>query len=109
MSSQFLTYRDVVGRLRRSRSALEADIKSGLFPAPALFGRNAIWPSVEVSAVAAAIAAGADAEAIKQLVNELVAARPARAAAARAAALGPQAKTKAPPGEPAPTKPGAQS
>jgi predicted DNA-binding transcriptional regulator AlpA len=106
MTSQFLTYRDVVARLRRSRSAIEADIKAGLFPAPALFGRNAVWPSVEVSAFASAVAAGADPESLKQLVKELIQARPARAAAARAAAIGSSAKT--PPGEPTPKKPGAQ-
>jgi predicted DNA-binding transcriptional regulator AlpA len=88
MTGQFLTYRDVVSRLRRSRSAIEADIKAGLFPPPALFGRNAVWPSVEIDAFAASVAAGVDSESLKKLVIELIQERPARAAAARAAAIG---------------------
>ena len=99
MTTQFLTFKDVEARLRRPRSAVEEDVKAGLFPPPALFGGAGVWPAVEVTAVAAAVAAGADGAQLKALVAELVSARQARAAAARAAALGTPAKTK---GEPAP-------
>ena len=87
-ASLLITIREACRRLSRSRSSLELDVKDGRMPAPQMFGRNRVWASVEIDAIAAAVANGADENALRNLTQEIIQTRQLRADAARSALLG---------------------
>ena len=83
-----LTFKPTLEILARSRTSLESDIADGLFPVGTKFGRNLVWARCEVEAIAAARLSGMSDDDVRALVVDLIKARPGRAAAARAAAIG---------------------
>jgi prophage regulatory protein len=63
----------------RGKSTIYADVAAGLLPPPISLGpRCSVWIKDEITAVVAARIAGASDPGIKQLVGQLVGARPKR-------------------------------
>ncbi len=63
-------------RYPRSRSAIYADVASGVLPPPCAIGRRcSAWSLREIEAVITARISGADDDAVRKLVSELVAGR----------------------------------
>lgn len=66
----------VEAALGKKRSALYADVESGLLPPPVPIGARAVaWPRHEIQSIVAARIAGKSIDEIRELVRKLVADR----------------------------------
>ena len=71
-----------------SITTIEARIRAGVWPLPALSGSVRVWPEHEVTAMLSALEAGLDNDRLTVLARELESERPKRARAAIANAIG---------------------